>query len=185
MSCSLVLRSQWSSHTSQSRIWVVEIQFIFSWSHIRVVEYSFSSHYSQLLKSCFSRRTRERLLYDVHRYTHTDNSSTTTVRRAHTRTTREWLLYDYCTTCTDIDIDRYRQTHIHTYTHISTHIHTNTHTHIHTAHTHTTQEVANYIAAEVHRAARSGDLRCNRSASCHKQWQTTFIRIQGHGKQRK
>jgi hypothetical protein len=85
------------------------------------------------------------------------------VQRAHTRTTRERLLHDYYTTCTDTDIDRYRHTHTH-----------NTHTqHTHTQHTHTTQEAANYVAegcvvqqeaanyvaAEVHRAARSSELR--------------------------
>jgi hypothetical protein len=60
-------------------------------------------------------------------------------------------LHDYYTTCTDIDIDRYTHT-IHTqHTHT---IHTHTHTH-----THTTQEAANYVAAEVRRAARSGELR--------------------------
>jgi hypothetical protein len=91
-----------------------------------------------------------------------------------TRTTRERLLHDYYTTCTDID--RYRHTHTYThitYTHIythNTHTHTYTHrthtqyTHTHTynththAHTHTTQEAANYVAAEVRRAARSGEL---------------------------
>jgi hypothetical protein len=32
------------------------------------------------------------------------------------------------------------------------------------------QEAANYIAAEVRRVARSGDLRCSRSTLCCKQW---------------
>jgi hypothetical protein len=89
------------------------------------------------LKSCFSSTTRERLLYDVDRYTHAR------------------LENDYYTTCTDTDIDRYRHTHTHTCTHTSTNTHTNTHTythkhthihthnphthtHIHTTHTHTT-----------------------------------------------
>jgi hypothetical protein len=116
------------------------------------------------------------------------------------------LLHDCCTTCTDTDIDRYRHTHIHihkhtyTHTHIHTHTHTHTytyttHTHIHThtththhthtPHTHTTQEAANYVSAEVRRVARSGELHCSTSASCHKQRRTTFMRTQGHGKQRK
>jgi hypothetical protein len=75
-------------------------------------------------------------------------------------------LHDYYTTCTDIDIDRYTHT-IHTqHTHT---IHTHTHTHIHTQHKkrRTTlqqkcvvqQEATNYVAAEVRRAARSGELR--------------------------
>jgi hypothetical protein len=76
--------------------------------------------------------TRERLLYDVLTHARLENDYyTTTVRCAHTHTT-------------------------HTYTHIHT-THT-THTHTHT-HTHTTQEAANYVAAEVRRAARSGELR--------------------------
>jgi hypothetical protein len=107
--------------------------------------------------------------------------------------TKEQLLHDYYTTCTDIDIDRYTytHTHIHTYTQhthnthtIHTHTHTATihtqHTHIHTHNTHThthihtqhkkrrttlqqkcvvQQEATNYVAAEVRRAARSGELR--------------------------
>jgi hypothetical protein len=47
------------------------------------------------------------------------------------------------------------------------------------------QEAANYIAAEVHRAAGSGELRCSRSASCSKKWRTMFMRTQGYERQRK
>jgi hypothetical protein len=121
----------------------------------------------------YTRTIGEQLLYDVHRHTHTDDSSMTTIRRAHTRTTRERLLHDLHT-----KIDRYR--HTHTYIHTT---HTDTHT-THT-HTHTIQEVANYVVAEVRRATRSGDLRCSRSASCHKQRRTTFMRTQGYGRQKK
>jgi hypothetical protein len=123
----------------------------------------------------------------------------TTIQRAHTRTTREQLLYDvhtharlendyYTTTIrraqTQIDTDTHIHTHIHTHTHNThthnththTHIqHTHTHTHIHT-HTHTKQEAANYVAAEEHCVVRSDKLRCSRSASCSKKRQTTFMR---------
>jgi hypothetical protein len=98
-----------------------------------------------------TRMTREQLLYDVH---------------THAR-----LLHDYYTTCTNTNIDRYTHTYIHTHkTHTHTHTHIqHTHTHIHTQHKkrRTTlqqkcvvqQEATNYVAAEVGRAARSGELR--------------------------
>jgi hypothetical protein len=112
------------------------------------------------LKSCFSCRTRERLLYDVHTHARLEN--------------------DYYTTCTDTNIDRYKHTHTHTthtqYTHTHN-THTHTHTHIQYTHTHTyihtqhkkrrtmlqqkcvvQQKATNYVAAEVRCAARSGEL---------------------------
>jgi hypothetical protein len=92
-------------------------------------------------------------------------------------------MHDYCTTCTNTDIDRYRHTHTYTHT-IHTH---NTHTqHTHTPHaSHNTrsgelsscgstsvqQEVAKYVAIEVRRATRSGELHCSRSTSCNKKQQ--------------
>jgi hypothetical protein len=109
------------------------------------------------LKSCFGRRTKERLLYDMHTHAQLENDYCTTCTDTHTRTTRERLLYnlhtharlenDYCTMCKDTNIDRYIYTHTHN--------------------------------------TRSGELRCSRSASCSKKRRTTFMRTQGHGRQRK
>jgi hypothetical protein len=100
--------------------------------------------------------------------------------------TRERLLHDYYTTCTDIDIDRYTHTHtqhtlythnthtIHNTTHTihtqhthntHTHTHTHTYTHTHTIHTHTHIYTHN---------TRSGELRCSKSASYSKKRQTTL-----------
>jgi hypothetical protein len=114
----------------------------------------------RLLYDVHTRTTRERLLHDyyttctdidIDRYTHTHTQHTYTIHTQHTHNT-------------------HTHTHTHTYTHNTHTLYTHTiHIDTHTQHKkwRTTlqqkcvvqQEATNYVAVEVRRAARSGELR--------------------------